>query len=290
MCTHCGLFYASPALAPDTLDQFYDEEFQGDAGTNRRLQNGEIEGRKVDIEDRIAKSWAMPLIASHVDVAGKRVLDIRCRTGALAETLSRAGAEVTAIDPLQPNADFARKRGTIGDVRFVPIEDFEQLAMFEDEEFDVITALSIHLLSHSPAPRRLMQRLNSLLKPGGHLFLDEKDVFYPVRATGETVFDSGPPHYFHFTADTMRKMYEAAGFEVVECAIDPVRKKSTRHIRSVGRKPINGINGSAACETEACDTEKVIAALDRAERQLRRRHGFNTFMKSARRAVRKLWT
>ena len=290
MCTHCGLFYASPALAPDTLDQFYDEEFEGDAGTNRRLQDGAIESRKVGIEDRIARSWAMPLIGSHVDVAGKRILDIRCRTGSLAEALTQAGGEVTAIDPLEPNAEFARNRGTIHDVRFVPIEEFERLAMFGEEEFDVITALSIHLLSHSPAPKRLMERLYALLKPGGYLFLDEKDVFYPVRATGETVFDSGPPHYFHFTADTMRMMYAATGFEVVECDIDPVRKKSTRHIRSVGRKPDHQINGKAAQVPEACDTKKVIAALDRAERQLRRRNGFNRFMKSARRTVRKLWT
>ena len=101
MCTHCGLFYAAPSLPVDQLDKFYDDEFDGDAGTNQRLDGGAIENRKIGIEDRLARKWAMPFIRQHVDVAGKRILDVRCRSGSLAEALSEAGAEVTAIDPLE---------------------------------------------------------------------------------------------------------------------------------------------------------------------------------------------
>lgn len=289
MCTHCGLFYASPSLAPNTLDKFYDEEFEGDAGTNRRLQGGDIEPRKIVIEERIARDWALPLIKDHVDVSGKRVLDIRCRSGALAAAMAEAGADVTAIDPLEPNVLFARKRNTIPDVQFIPIEQFERLGGFEDGQFDIITALSIHLLSHSPSPRGLMERLFALLKPGGLLFLDEKDVFFPERATGDTVFDSGAAHFFHFTTDTMRKCYESAGFEVVECAIDPKRKKSTRHIRSVARKPRDVPENSPNGRPDACDPQDVIASLRQAERRLRRKNGFNTLVRGARRTVRRLW-
>ncbi len=288
MCGHCGLFYASPSLAPDLLDKFYDEEFEGDAGTNKRLKGGGIEPRKVNIEERIARTWAMPLIQSHVDVRGKSVLDVRCRSGSLAAALTEAGAQVTAIDPLEPNVRYAEKRNVIGDVRFIPIENFERMDVFEDAQFDVITALSIHLLSHSPSPNRLLHRLRALLKPGGYLFLDEKDVFHPVRATGETVFDSGPAHFFHFTTDSMRNYFEACGLEILECGIDPKRKKSTRHIRSVVRRPANASNGSGT-RPQACDRDKVIAALEQAEHKLMRNNGFNKFMKSARRTARKIW-
>ena len=288
MCNHCGLFYASPSLSPDLLDKFYDEEFEGDAGTNRRLRDGDIEPRKVAIEDRIARSWAMPLIGSHVDVAGKAVLDVRCRSGSLATMLTEAGANVTAIDPLEPNVRYAQRRGIIGDVRFIPIEDFERMELFEDEQFDVITALSIHLLSHSPSPSKLLRRLRTLLKPGGYLFIDEKDVFHPVRATGETVFDSGPAHFFHFTTDSMRNYLATCGFEILECSIDPKRKKSTRHIRSVVRRPLSAANGTRAMPS-ACDPSEVLAELQHAERKLLRNNGLNKFMKSARRTARKIW-
>ena len=288
MCEHCGLFYASPSLSPDLLDKFYDEEFEGDAGTNKRLMNGDIEQRKVNIEDRIARTWAMPLIENHVDVSGKSILDVRCRSGALAEALTQAGAQVTAIDPLEPNVRYAQRRGTIGDVQFIPIENFERMEAFEDEQFDVITALSIHLLSHSPSPNKLLHRLRALLKPGGLLFLDEKDVFHPVRATGETIFDTGPAHFFHLTTGSMRNYFTACGFDILECGIDPKRKKSSRHIRSVVRRPASASNGTGV-PPNACDRDEVLATLQQAERKLMRHNGLNKFMKSARRTARKIW-
>lgn len=289
MCKHCGLFYASPSLATDLLEKFYDEEFDGDAGTNQRLDGGDIEPRKIGIEERIARNWAIPLIEGHINVDGLRVLDIRCRSGALAEALAQKGANVTAIDPLVPNVSFAERRPDLNDVRYISIEEFENLSDFEDGEFDVITALSIHLLSHSPSPRLLLARIFELLKPGGMLFLDEKDVFYPVRATGETLFDSGPAHFFHFTKETIRKYFEQTGFEVIECRIDPVRKKSNRHIRSVVRRPLDSVNGAQGRAPDACDTDEVIASLNSAERKLRRGNGFNKLMRSARRTARKIW-
>ena len=289
MCDHCGLFYASPSLATDLLEKFYDEEFDGDAGTNQRLDGGDIEPRKIGIEERIARDWALPLVRSHVDVKGLRVLDIRCRSGALAEELALAGAEVTAIDPLMPNVNFAQRRTNLSDVRFISIEEFEHLSEFDDGQFDVITALSIHLLSHSPSPRLLLARIFELLKPGGLLFLDEKDVFYPVRATGETLFDSGPAHFFHFTTETVRKYFDQTGFEIVECRIDPVRKKSNRHIRSVARRPLESLNGANGRAPAACDTDEVIASLNSAERKLRLGNGFNKLMRGARRTARKIW-
>ena len=286
MCKHCGLFYAAPSLAVDLLDEFYDDEFEGDAGTKKRLDGGEIETRKIGIEDRLARKWAMPIIREHVDVAGKRVLDVRCRSGSLAEALTEAGADVTAIDPLEPNADFAQRRNSIPDVRFVAIRDLDRLTGFDDNQFDVVTALTIHTMSHMPSPRIFLDRLFDVLKPGGYLFLDEKDVLSPVRGTGASLFDSGPAHFFHFTPDTARKYLERAGLDVIECRIDPVRKKTNRHIRIVARKPAGDRTNGADL---ACDNQQVISAWHDAERKLRRRAGFNKFMKQTRRLLRKVW-
>jgi len=286
MCTHCGLFYAAPSLAVDQLEKFYDDEFDGDAGTKQRLDSGEIENRKIGIEDRLARKWAMPIIRQYIDVAGKRILDVRCRSGSLAEALSEAGADVTAIDPLEPNADFALRRNTIGDVRFVAIRDLDRLTGFDDNQFDVVTALTIHTMSHMPSPREFLDRLFDVLRPGGYLFLDEKDVLSPVRATGDSLFDSGPAHFFHFTPETARKYLERAGLDVIECRIDPVRKKANKHIRIVARKP--EVTRSKSVDL-SCDNEQVITAWHAAERELQRRAVFNKLMKKARRLLRRLW-
>jgi len=228
----------------------------------------------------------MPIIRRHVDVAGKQVLDVRCRSGSLAEALTEAGADVIAIDPLEPNADFARRRNTIGDVRFVAIRDLDRLTGFADDQFDVVTALTIHTMSHMPSPREFLDRLFDVLKPGGYLFLDEKDVLSPVRATGESLFYSGPAHFFHFTPETARKYLERAGLDVIECRIDPVRKKTNRHIRIVARKPEGTRNNGTDV---ACDNDQVLSAWHAAERKLQRRAGFNKIMKQTRRLLRKVW-
>ena len=275
MCENCGLLFASPAFAVSALEGFYDDGFAGDPGTNRRVADGGIDPRKIREEERIAWSYSLPVIRRHLDVMGKAILDIRCRSGALADMLARDGADVTAIDPMEQNAMHAHRRGSLVEGRFVPVLELAEMRGFQKETFDAITALTIHTLGHLPSPSRFLARLFDLLKPGGYLFMDEKDVLHPVRATGPSVFDSGAPHYFHFTEDTLRKYFEAAGFEVLECRIDPARKKSMRHVPVVARKPFNPVAGRLRQEDLAADTAGLLRDLAKAEQRLRQRQGFN---------------
>ena len=202
--------------------------------------------------------------------------------------LGRDGALVTAIDPMEQNAAHAAARGTLEEARFVSVLDLAELNGFEDGSFDAITALTIHTLGHLPSPRRFLDRAFDLLKPGGYLFLDEKDVLHPVRATGPSVFDSGAPHYFHFTRDTLRKYFQAAGFEVLECDLDPGRKKAMRHVPVVARKPVDPASRKPERSDLAADTEKLTNDLAKAERILRHRHVLNRFMRQTKSHVRKL--
>ena len=288
MCENCGLLFASPSFAVSALEAFYDDGFIGDPGSNRRVKGAGIEPRKVREEERIAKSYSLPVIRRHLDVAGKRILDVRSRSGALADMLARDGADVIAIDPMEGNAEHARSRGTLREARFVPALELAELAGFEDGSFDAVSALTIHTLGHLPSPRRFLARIYDLLKPGGYLFVDEKDVLHPVRATGPSVFDSGAPHYFHFTQDTLRKYFEAAGFEVRECSIDPGRKKALRHVPVVARKPEQPIARRFEQADLAADTGKLLDDLAKAEQTLSRKQTFNRVRRRAKKGMRKL--
>ena len=282
MCENCGLLFASPSFAISALEGFYEDGFVGDPGTNRRLAGDSIDPRKIREEKRIAWSYSLPVIRRHLDVMGKSILDIRCRSGALADMLAREGAEVTAIDPMEQNAKHAHDRGTLVEARFVPVLELSELRGFEGNSFDAVTALTIHTLGHLPSPRRFLARLFDLLKPGGYLFMDEKDVLHPVRATGPSVFDSGAPHYFHFTEDTLRKYFVAAGFEVLECHIDPARKKALRHVPVVARKPSKPVAARPGTGDLAGDTAKVLRDLAKAEHRLQQRQGLNRLTRRTR--------
>src|SRR3546814_19671694 len=102
--------YASPRVSAAVLSGFYDDEFAGDAGAFARSGDRGVAAAKVGKEERTAKEWAIPLVRRHLDPAGKRILDLRCRTGALSAALTEAGAATWSVDPFRPNPDPAAAR------------------------------------------------------------------------------------------------------------------------------------------------------------------------------------
>jgi 2-polyprenyl-6-hydroxyphenyl methylase / 3-demethylubiquinone-9 3-methyltransferase len=109
-------------------------------------------------------------VAQRVSLAGKRVLDIGCGGGLLAESLAAAGAVVTAIDLAPSMIEIARLHAHESqrsiDYR---ISSAEQLAASGAEPFDVVTCME--LVEHVPSPAVLMHAVAQLLRPAGHLFV-----------------------------------------------------------------------------------------------------------------------
>jgi 2-polyprenyl-6-hydroxyphenyl methylase/3-demethylubiquinone-9 3-methyltransferase len=109
-------------------------------------------------------------IADHAQLAGKRVLDVGCGGGLLAEALTRAGARVTAVD-LAPGMIevarlHARESGLDVDYR---LTDAAALLPAEREGFDVVTCME--MLEHVPEPAAMVATLAALTRPGGALIV-----------------------------------------------------------------------------------------------------------------------
>lgn len=114
-----------------------------------------------------------PLRANYIDkhspVAGKRLVDIGCGGGILAEAMAHRGAIVTGIDmgeaPLSVAKLHQLESGVEVDYRQ---STAEQLAEEEGATYDIVCCLE--MLEHVPDPGAVIAACAALAKPGGALY------------------------------------------------------------------------------------------------------------------------
>ena len=115
-----------------------------------------------------------PLRANWIDklspVAEKKVLDVGCGGGILAESLAQRGAQVTGIDmgdaPLGVAKLHQLESGLSIDYQKSTAENF---AKEHENTFDIVTCLE--MLEHVPDPCSVVQACAKMVKPGGHVFI-----------------------------------------------------------------------------------------------------------------------
>ncbi|MCB1789851.1 MAG: bifunctional 2-polyprenyl-6-hydroxyphenol methylase/3-demethylubiquinol 3-O-methyltransferase UbiG [Gammaproteobacteria bacterium] len=108
-------------------------------------------------------------IDERVGLADKRVLDVGCGGGILAESMAQRGAAVTGIDMGKAPLEVARlhllESGVEVDYRHIAAE---ALAAELPAAFDVVTCME--MLEHVPDPASVIRACAALVKPGGHVF------------------------------------------------------------------------------------------------------------------------
>jgi len=103
-------------------------------------------------------------------LAGKRVLDIGCGGGILADAMARKGAEVLGIDLAGKALKVAQLHALEAQTQGVSYREVsaEALAVEKPESFDVVTCME--MLEHVPDPSSVVRACATLVKPGGHVF------------------------------------------------------------------------------------------------------------------------
>lgn len=101
---------------------------------------------------------------------GKKILDVGCGGGILAEAMGQLGGEVTGIDASPNTIGIAKahSKSVNSGVIYIQKTIEEFITTYPDEKFDVITCLE--MLEHVPSPLGVIQSCSSLLNDGGDIF------------------------------------------------------------------------------------------------------------------------
>ena len=114
-----------------------------------------------------------PLRANYIDehspVAGKRLVDVGCGGGILAEARAQLGATVSGIDMGEAPLAVARLHQLESGVEVdYQQSTAEQLAAKEGASFDIVCCLE--MLEHVPDPGAVIAACAALAKPGGAVY------------------------------------------------------------------------------------------------------------------------
>lgn len=115
-----------------------------------------------------------PLRLQYIDqrtgLSGKKVLDVGCGGGILAESMARSGADVIGIDMGKAPLTVAKLHAMEAEIdlhyRQVTVEE---LAEEMPGQFDSVTCME--MLEHVPDPASIIKACHKLVKPGGDVFM-----------------------------------------------------------------------------------------------------------------------
>jgi ubiquinone biosynthesis O-methyltransferase len=109
--------------------------------------------------DRVVDNWR-----------GKRVLDLGCGGGFMAEALAERGALVTGIDPSPGAIDIARKHAETSGLAIGYAVGVGESLDFADDSFDIVVCVDV--LEHVADLDRVIAEIARVLKPGGLFLFD----------------------------------------------------------------------------------------------------------------------
>lgn len=213
-CAGCGLVFVGAQPDEKELYALYGETyFHND-------QSGEVGYTNYAADEANIRQTAHRRLKFVERFTGKpgRMLDVGCALGFIMDVARQRGWQVEGLDVSTFAVDYVRQRfghtvynGTLTEVA-LPAGAYDLVTMYD-------------VIEHVPDPLANMRAIAALLKPGGIYELATPDVAsLPARLTGKRWigYKMSEEHVYYFSVDTLRRMLDAAGFDIV-------------HVRHIGK-------------------------------------------------------
>lgn len=197
-CLGCGVLYQNPQPIVNDVLQRYDEDYY-----RYELENEENFFRLMllGLED-----VGFPEFEAHRPKP-RRFLDIGCATGRLLEEMRARGWECFGVEVCGPSVRHARE------VRGLDVfQGTLERAPYEPQSFDVIH--SSHVIEHVNDPRLFLERIRTLLKPDGEVFLVTPCFTgLQARLMGPHWRSAIADHLYLFSRRTLARLLESVGLK-----------------------------------------------------------------------------
>jgi SAM-dependent methyltransferase len=153
----------------------------------------------------------MTALARHADLSKPlALLDVGSNRGSFARAFLDVApaAHLTAVEPDERFAD-----SCAGLARTELVRARTENTAFADGAFDIVH--SCHTMEHLAQPFAALKDHARVLKPGGLLVIDAPNI---ALVGGDDIVEEWfiDKHLFHFSARTLSRMIEAAGFAIVQ--------------------------------------------------------------------------
>ncbi len=234
-CIECQTAYVDSRPTEGSIGRAYGTYFTHNDGKAVSVSSGLRGGVKAALNGFRKNHWQMPLNPANT-VTGKFIgliypvrelvvahmrnlprqlprpgaclLDVGCGNGLYLELARQAGWQVKGVDFDTQAVASAQTRGL--DVRVGGLEQVQDLA----GSFDRLTCS--HVIEHVHEPRKWLQSMHAMLRPGGSLWLQTPN----VDALGHKRFGADwlgldpPRHLTLMNPRTLRNLLEESGFSV----------------------------------------------------------------------------
>lgn len=207
-CRACGLIRTNPRPTPETIAQYYPDNY------------GPYLGTKVNADSEVSggsfRKYLKPLINRIFDFKGTslppmkpgRMLEIGCASGSFLHHMANKGWKVQGIEFSEKAALEAQKLGYF--VHVGPLEN----APKPEEKFNLFVGWMV--LEHLHEPVKSLKKMSEWAAPGARLALSVPN----ARSVEFRLFKGNgfalqlPTHLYHFTPETIEKVLFVGGWRV----------------------------------------------------------------------------